>query len=281
MQKLFNNILVPFDFSPRSYKAIDKSIELANQFQCNIILLHVVTIVPFASIAAIEGHADISYTAIDNQIELNHKLDKIIAGKQPRLIKAQIKAEVVLGTWNECVIEFIKQNNIDLVVVGQKIQFYRKRKMFINPDRVAEKSNIPVITVPSNRRLTRLFSVLIPITDFLPVRKLMYGVYLAKYNNASIKLLSVQSDKNREVNEYYLQKAHQLIKDNCNLDTELVTIKSNNATQAVYDYTAKHNTDILILNPHSQTKMPGFFSALLGNIIQKYSPTPILTVNPL
>src|ERR1041384_2058396 len=40
--KLYN-ILVPVDFSGRSKWAISKAIELANTFQCNIHLVHVVS----------------------------------------------------------------------------------------------------------------------------------------------------------------------------------------------------------------------------------------------
>ena len=41
MQKLFNKILVPVDFTERSEKAVEKAGEIAAQFNCSVYLLHV------------------------------------------------------------------------------------------------------------------------------------------------------------------------------------------------------------------------------------------------
>ena len=54
MPKTFYNILVPVDFTNKSKWAITKAIELANNFHCNIHLVHVYSrqIFPFIPIEA-------------------------------------------------------------------------------------------------------------------------------------------------------------------------------------------------------------------------------------
>jgi len=282
MQKLFNKILVPVDFSAKSKKAIEKACDIAKDYNCSIDLLHVVSISPFATVAMAEGNMAIPYNLIDNKQMLETELAKLKNYVQSFTgDSVKVECSIMQGTWDEVIIEFVNENKSDLVLIGQKSRTFRKRQMLINPDRIAAKANIPVITVPSNKRLTKLYSIVIPITDFLPVRKLMYGVYIASSYDTTVKLLGIENDKTHEKVQHYLQKAAQLIKENSTIKVEIETLRSHNVAAAVNQFTKQQHTDLLILNPQTQTKMTGFFSSLFGNIIQKYSAPPILTVNPV
>lgn len=282
MQKLFSKIVVPVDFSTNSKKAIEKAVELATEYNCSVTLLHVVTIAPFENIAFAEGHMAIPYQTIDNYTELKYQL-KILADYAKLYGNRNIEVDyyIKIGSWNESINEFVIQNGIDLVLIGQKGRVFGRRKMNLNPDNIAERTNVPVITLPSNRRITKLLSVVIPITEFLPVRKLMYGIFMATTNNAKIKLLAVGNQKTTDNAYHYLQRASALIKQNSGITVETAIIISNNVAEAVNDFSRLHSADLIILNPGTQTKMPGIMSSFLGNIIQKYSAPPVLTVNPL
>ncbi len=282
MQKLFNKILVPVDFSGKTKIAVEKAITIAKQFNCSIHLLHVVTLEPFAAAAMAEGHTMVPYNLPVNKKELDFQLDKIC--KHINLLSAntiEVNYSIVAGTWNQAIIDFSNEHQIDVILIGQKGQAFRKRKMVLNPDIIASKANIPVITIPSNKRLSQLFCIVIPITDFLPIRKLLYGIYLAGENNTTLKLLGIENEKTSELVQYYLAKSYRLIKDNCTVKVEMETTYNHNVAAAVNEFAKLQSADLIIVNPGAQTKMPGFFSSLLGNIIQKFSIPPVLTVNPI
>lgn len=283
MQKLFNKILVPVDFTDRSKKAVEKAGQMASQYDCSIHLLHVINIFPDTALSKFEPLVPIpNWLGIDNKKELEFQLATLcesVAGNQGKAI--DIQYAIVKGSWDEAIIEFANQHTIDLIVVGQTGREIRKRKMILDPDKIADKTNSPVITVPSNQKVTGLYSIVIPVTDFLPVRKLMYGVYIASNHNSTIKLLGIENTDTKNKVMYYMMKAYKLIIENCNVKVEFEKTESLNVADAMTRYMQNKAVDLIILNPGTQTKIPGLLSSLLGNIIQKNATPPVLTVNPL
>lgn len=280
MKKLFNRLLVPVDFSGRSKKVIEKAVEIAMQYNCSLHLLHVTP--PDYITWSGEKYLPDSILLLDNKAELEFKLAGLcnIAGESCGYTIATTYS-VVKGSWDESVIDFANAHSFDLILIGQTGSFMRKRKMLLNPDKIASKTNAPVITIPSNRSITKLYSIVVPVTDFLPVRKLMYGVYIATNYNSTLKLLGIENPDTKNKAIYYMMKAHKLIIDNCDVKVEFENLSSKNVADAVTRYVHDKPADLIILNPGTQTKMPGFFSGLFGNIIQKHTEPPVLTVNPL
>lgn len=281
MQKLFTQILVPVDFSPKSKMAVEESAELARLYECDLHLLYVLPLTPFTSLASGEIPVTTVYDMVDNSGEAERKLLELCAFVRSKSgNRFPVHHACVPGTWNRSVIEYITEKNIDLVVTGQKSTLPGKRKISLNPDIIAERTMVPVITIPSNKRLTRLFSIVIPVTEFLPVKKLMYGIYLGSRHGTTIKLLAVEDEKSHASVQHYLKKSYQLIRDNCTVKVELETVRHTNVAAAVHDFAKAHEVDLIILNPGTQTRMPGFFSSVLGRFIQKYAAPPVMTVAP-
>ncbi|HEU4574816.1 MAG TPA: universal stress protein [Chitinophagaceae bacterium] len=285
MQKLFNNIVIPVDFTKVTENAICKAIDLANEYHCNIHLLHVITVSPFSGISPAKEYipTPVLSQPVTNK-DVQQQLDRLIKKYEKNLATGStICAHIVRGSWNESVIEFVITHKMDVVLIGRCGSFFRNRRAVLNSNKIAEKTNIPVITTPENRRLTKLYSIVIPITDFLPVKKLMYGIYMAQHHNATIKLLGIESDKdfykNKKV-QYYLKKSFQLIRDNCAVPLEIVTTAGDNVAEAVNQYATKSAADLVIVNPGRQSRLPGFLSFLFGNFLQRFSGPPVLTINP-
>jgi nucleotide-binding universal stress UspA family protein len=280
MQKLFNKILVPVDFSAGSKKLLEKAVEMAGQYHCSIQLLHVVTS-PSLSAASVSGEwVHFPHHVIANKEELEIRMEKLCSFIYFLGNEQAIPAySIVRGTWDEAIIDCVNQHKIDLVLVGQPGWLFSNRKMTINPDKVAVKTNIPVISLPSSRHLTKLCSIVIPVTDFLPLRKLIYGVYLATAYNSTLKLLGIENSDTKTKVEYYLTKAYGLVSDHCNVPVELEMVTGDNIAAAVNLFANTHATDLVIVNPGTQTKMPGLFSSFFGRILQKYSAPPVLTIS--
>jgi nucleotide-binding universal stress UspA family protein len=280
MEKLFHKILVPVDFSFRSVKAVEKAIATAAAYKCSITLLHAVTQHPFATIALTEGHTQVPYDLIDNRTELEYQLAKLVDHALKKVNGfIPVHTAIVHGHWDDAVIDYVNRYSIDCVMVGQRSRFQRKRKLLLNPDKVAASTHVPVITIPVNKNITRVKKIVVPVTDFLPVRKLQYAEYIARYSKATVELLVIEQETRQQVTGNYVQTAMEWLRS-CGARVKVAFVKHTNTAAAVRDYAAQKGADLLILNPGVQTTLPGWWSSLLGNIIQKYSLPPVMTVTP-
>ncbi len=84
MQKLFNKVLVPVDFSTQSKKAIERAVEIAKLYHCSIHLLHVVNISPMTSLAIAKGNISIPQSLINDKSELEIELKKMCVGENKK-----------------------------------------------------------------------------------------------------------------------------------------------------------------------------------------------------
>src|ERR1044072_3538384 len=116
-KKLFN-ILVPVDFSGRSKWAIAKAIELANNFQCNIHLVYVVS-KKLSPLFPVEISELLPY---DVSAEMNNARKKLEALKDTyrRHLcgNGRIEISLLLGSPSRQLTKYIDQYNMDLVVIG-------------------------------------------------------------------------------------------------------------------------------------------------------------------
>lgn len=280
MQKLFHRILVPVDFSFRSVKAAEKAVKTAAVYQSSVTLLHVVTKNADAAVNAAPSPMHVPYDHIADRQELEFQLAKL-ADRTVRKIQppVAVTTDIVTGIWDDTVINYVRNYSFDCMIIGQQGGFATKRHMRLNADKIADAANIPVVTIPANRKLISLKSITIPVTDFFPVRKLLYGVYLASRNHASIDLLGIEQEQNNEVTDYYLRKATDWLLQH-GVTVKVTKVQHTNTAAAITEFVNKNETDLLILNPGLKTTMPGWRSSLMGMITKKYSLPPVMTVNP-
>ncbi|MFN8253219.1 MAG: universal stress protein [Ferruginibacter sp.] len=280
MQKLFNKILVPVDFSTRSKRAVEKAMMLAEEYQCSVTLLHVVK--PNTWRRQL-NEKSFSIIHPDSRKETEFRLWKVAAEAchNTRLSPNNVQVVVQAGEWGDCMVNYISKHQVDLVMMGQDNTLPLLRAEKINADAIASSTHIPVISIPSGKMIARPKTIIIPVTDFLPVRKIMYGIYMATASNATLQLLQVKNEQPGDKSGHYLYKAYRLIQDNCSVHADIQAAIGENPAAAIREYLQQKNAGLVIVNPGTQTTMPGFFSRLLGRMMQMHAKAPVMTISPL
>lgn len=280
MHKLFNNILIPFNFSAASERTVEKAIALANTFQCNIHLLYTdSSLFPKQAIKKLFGLNSSSLKS--GNTKRANKL-KILAQKYQDQLSDGLKvfSSFEKGNRNDIAVNYILHHKIDVVLATVFTRKMKRNKLRLDVNRIAGKTAAAVITVPEERRISHLYSIVIPVTDFIPLRKLMYGIYLARFYKTTIHLLGITHKQDQDYSQRvgkYLHRSYQLIRDNCDVPIEMTRRDGYNVAEAVKDYTIDNDTDLVIVNPGRQSRFKRFSLDRITGILQNIYP-PVLTI---
>ncbi|VFJ14369.1 universal stress protein [Candidatus Nitrosocosmicus franklandus] len=121
---LYKRILVPFDTSELSIKALEKAIELAMLNQSEVFILHVVSEIPLPiHYSKIESkNNEVIITPLVNKLhnEMKNEMAEILKDVKNKYAKHNISitTEIIIGDPADTIVNFTKQNNIDLIVMG-------------------------------------------------------------------------------------------------------------------------------------------------------------------
>jgi nucleotide-binding universal stress UspA family protein len=137
----FKRILVPTDFGEPAARAITLAIELAQRFEAQITLLHVV------SFPVMAYGAGVSFP-VDECIEESKKhLGTVLTHAQARYPK--VDGAVVSGTVAHEILAVAKSREVDLVVMGTHgLRGWQRALLGSVTERIVRTSPVPVLTVP-------------------------------------------------------------------------------------------------------------------------------------
>ncbi len=117
--KPYQHILVPVDFTKISNTIVARANELANFYQARLSLLNVLEDVSLGTVA-FGGTDKLSMTPAMKQNQINLATDKLrkLAHTLGIPENAALETTYTSGKPSEAIIQFVKDNGIDLVVVG-------------------------------------------------------------------------------------------------------------------------------------------------------------------
>jgi|1186.fasta_scaffold119028_1 nucleotide-binding universal stress UspA family protein len=122
---VFKRILVPFDGSPLSEKALEQAVELAMIAQSQIYILQVIDEIPlpysrFSKIEIKDHKVVISLHAKKIYDEIKSEISPILEDKKKHYSndKISIITEIRIGDPIQMIVDFTKEKDIDLIVMG-------------------------------------------------------------------------------------------------------------------------------------------------------------------
>ncbi len=120
----FKRILVPFDTSRLSIKALEKAVELSMMNRSQIFILHVITEIPLPiHYSKLESkNNEVIITPLVNKLhkEIKNEMIVILEDVKNKYVSdsVPITTEIKIGDPAEIIVDFTKQNDIDLIVMG-------------------------------------------------------------------------------------------------------------------------------------------------------------------
>ncbi|MDZ4793933.1 MAG: universal stress protein [Bacteroidota bacterium] len=281
MQKLFNKILVPVNFNRNTGLVMDKAIQIANFFSCDIHLLHVQTpnsVVPFLY----DGRFTGSFVQTSNA-NLVNQLQELEAQCRVKLKDGLlIRSTVVSGHWFAAMKETIISSHIDLVIIPKaRRKFASSLIQRIDLDKLSLQTKCPILTVTRSFNAGHLQNIVVPVHDFLPVKKLSIATYLSSRNDSRIHLMGSGHDSNgKSAESSCLHKAYHLLSDYSNVRIHCALPANTDSPANTLSYAKTINADLIVVNTGKESLFRGWWNKLVKKYLYKESDIPVLTIAP-
>lgn len=144
---MYEKILIPLDGSNLAEQALPHAVELANAFDSEVHLLHVVMhyvggLMPY------EIEYQVGETLRDKSLEEAHDyLNRVVENYQPK-IKSKIHTKVIEGVVTDSILDFAEFQGIDIIVMGTHGRSGVSRWVFGSvAERVLRGSKCPVFLI--------------------------------------------------------------------------------------------------------------------------------------
>jgi nucleotide-binding universal stress UspA family protein len=147
----YKRILVPFDGSTPSKNALEEAVELAKQSKGTIFMLYVVQEIVIPPLAGrITTHKTMKEYEKELYYDAKMQAEKLLEeNKKKYQSEVDIETQTLYGNTTEKILNFIKSNKIDIVVIGTASRTGISKIVTLGSvaRKVAEQSIRPVLLV--------------------------------------------------------------------------------------------------------------------------------------
>ncbi len=262
---------------------MQKAIEIANRFECDLHVLYVqppLMTIPFLYDGNFSGTVYNNFTTE----EIRQKMDNLALEYKSLLAPGlQLTTEFVSGNWYAMIKEQVITKKIDLVVIPRNEKKFLGALLYrININRLTLQTQCPVLTVTRDFDISHLHHIVVPVADFIPVRKLTAATYLARRVNGVIHLMGYTGNtlSGTDTGTKSLTRSYHLLQNYTNVQVYCATMNRSNTAEETLAYARKVNADLIVVNPGRETILKGWLGKLMGKYLYKESNIPVLTVAP-
>lgn len=275
MQKLFTKILVPVALNRNTAWSVDKAVQLANKFHCDIVLLHV-QLPP-----GIHLHGGFfPFPRLKNNSTDNGKrLEELEQRSRARLKDGLLIHSITMTSGlQQALKDVIIGEHVDLVVVPKA-----RRKISsavinrINVSKLSEETGCPVLTMTRQFNVNHLQNIVVPVQTLLPVRKLAVATYVSLETNGSIFLMAGNGNKN-SIAQAYLFKAYQLLNELGKFNVQCALRDNYDDASTALEYAHDVKADLIVVNTGHESWFRGWWNKLRKRQLWRESTIPVLTV---
>lgn len=281
MNKHFNNILVPVDFSEQSTMALDQAIVLSKIIKTDITVLYVIEEAGFFANIFTEDQNDIIYDTILGNL---NKLAKELKDKSGVAVHTMVERGKIFTKISE-VCEAI---SAQFVVIGTNgSQGNKKRYIGANTGRVIREASCPVISINSRSNNSGINTILLPLDlSKQTTQKVAKAIEIARIFNSTIKVMSALITDDSKIFtkiESQIKEVQRYIEThNIHCTAEIVKGKPNEKTlaQVILNYSKANDVDLIMIMTQQERNWVEYFIGSSAHEIIRYAEMPVMTIVP-
>ncbi len=263
----FQNILVPVDFSFNTEVAVSKALELAGVGPARLSLLHVCK-------SAVEG---------DEQVRLEEALQvwKEVVEARNGGLEVQALLQPARNV-QEGIRKVSVATRADLIVIARQ----REPHWFslfpeVMPMRLAEQTRVPVLSVQPGALHARVRTVVVPISEQLPRRKMETLEVLCRSGGRIHVHLVTHIDQSgpSQYSAAALLDGYQWLQRRLRCPIEYSVVHGSNKARSILNYAHRVEADLLLLHPDGESRI-GWWDRHISDVLSAQSKVQVLAVHP-
>ncbi len=257
---------------------MDKAIQMANYFDCDIHLIHVQT--PAATIPFLYSGFFPGCFTRESVKKCQSKLTELRDRCKDKLHDGLlITSAIVMGNWQSVLKQTIISEHIDLVIIPRnRIKFRTALIQQIDLNKLSQQTQCPVLTVTRSFNVNRLQNIVVPINDSLPIRKLSIATYICRMGRGSIHLMGCGGSYAGREKRRYLIKAYQLLSDHGHIKIHCSLPENYDNPASTLAYARNIKADLIVVNTGKESLLKGWWNRLRGKHLYNESDIPVLTI---
>jgi hypothetical protein len=183
------------------------------------------------------------------------------------------------GNVQNAISEKAKQIGADVIVIAKKsVHSWFPFLNTVVSTRLAISSGVPVLTVKPGCLNQPIKTVVIPMDDEFPERKIAMVYAVRKKSWIRIRLIAFSGDGNfASVLPPSLLNTYRFLKSDMGNDVSCKVLTGTNRAKAILEYCKKVDADLLIVNPETETKL-GWRNTHIADVLPAESKTQILAI---
>jgi nucleotide-binding universal stress UspA family protein len=288
----FKKILVPVDFSEFSNKAVEFALFAAEKYDAHITLLHIIVL--FQE----DVNEEMQLQEYEKFVQMKEKesyrllqLHNKEAEKRGVTIDSKILRRVSAA---DSILEFINDNDFDLVVMGTHGRTGLKKWMYGSvAEKVVRLSPVPVLTTHHPLKKFAIEKILVPL-DFSEYSKKASdtAIQLARRFNAALTFLHVIEQEYHpafytanvesifRVDPELRDRSTQKLREFTGYESEDVVyvVSEGKAFKEIVEYARKNHSDIIVMATRGFTGLEHLLIGSTTERVVRLAPCPVLTV---
>ncbi len=274
-----SRILVPFDFSQTSKKALSHAASLAQLTKGELQLLYVRKPESLVSL----GHTKAELRRMAEESENYKKIMDSTAEEIRSKYKIHVTSLVHVGKRITSILKTCEKNEVGLIVMGTEgSDSVSNLFSGSNSHKIVSKSEIPVITVRSETQKEGYSNVLVPVDLSEHTRqKMIVAIQIAKMFSSTIHLLGIleKEDKTYEGKLAAILRQIEKRLESAGISYTCEVIKTEKAVSRTLSIAKRKNADMIITMTDQGTSASLFNRSYDHELVEE-STIPVLSVPP-
>ena len=271
---MYKKILVPIDFSPCSYNALEYAMWFAQKNHSKIVLLHAYHIpIP---VAEMEVYIDVNRVA-NFEKETQEKIDELVQ-TYPQLDQLLAEQHTKAAFAIEAINKQVAESDCDFIIMGTHGATNTFDELVgSNTLHTIKQCEVPVLAIPAEYEPAEIQNILFAF-DYKPLESredLLPLIEFTQSNGAQMHVVHI-TDRLDRLHESEIGEAKILEQHLKGIPHRYHMLEANHIEDGLMEYINTHNIEVIAVMPRKHSVWEKLFKSSISKQLVHHSNIPIL-----